>query len=119
MLPDLLLHLLQEYLVHVLLAVSGAALVYWVTFRARGIPTVTRTDFAEMDRVREWWLLKNSYKYVASYRFDFGNAFDVRKWQILRIEVRQGSRASGNCGSYSTRRSGIPPFAFARTRPTT
>jgi len=68
----MLLHLLQEYFLHILLIVGGGALVYWISFRPRGIHTMTRIDQVLLNLDREGWLRNRDYRYFGTYRIDHG-----------------------------------------------
>jgi hypothetical protein len=49
---DMILDLLQQYLVRVVLIVSAAALFWWFTFRARGAPSIVKIDHRKFESRR-------------------------------------------------------------------
>lgn len=92
----MVLDFVQQRCIYILLFLSVTAFVWWFTFRARGVPSIVKSDPEELDRSRESWLRSCGYKYLGSYRINFGNAIaiianaylspdDVKACEIVRI----------------------------------
>lgn len=73
----MVISLLEHYVLHVVVIVVAVAIVYRVTFRSRGVPSIERTAPREVDRDREEWLLANGYAFLGTYRIDYGTPIEM------------------------------------------
>jgi hypothetical protein len=104
----MILDLLQQYVVHVVLLVSAAGMIWWFTFRARSTPSIVRIDYRELDCERESWLFGNGYRYIGTYQINFGNPMTivvnaylssdcVKACEIIRIGGRIVTEFTSRC----------------------